>query len=114
VATDERLQGWVEAFGIRAVRSAKLAIDDLIAPHHNGYTPFNVSDAERDRASTAINALTVNQTSLLQNRWWSISRSRGAKRCRKWKIRCPLVALIDTKVSTTLSSNRFSFTLRGR
>jgi L-alanine-DL-glutamate epimerase-like enolase superfamily enzyme len=32
VTTDQGLAGWGEAFGFRAVRSAKLAIDELIAP----------------------------------------------------------------------------------
>jgi L-alanine-DL-glutamate epimerase-like enolase superfamily enzyme len=32
VTTDQGLEGWGEAFGFRAVRSAKLAIDELIAP----------------------------------------------------------------------------------
>jgi L-alanine-DL-glutamate epimerase-like enolase superfamily enzyme len=32
VTTDQGLQGWGEAFGFRAVTSAKLAIDELIAP----------------------------------------------------------------------------------
>jgi len=32
VTTDQELEGWGEAFGFRAVRSAKLAIDELIAP----------------------------------------------------------------------------------
>jgi L-alanine-DL-glutamate epimerase-like enolase superfamily enzyme len=32
VMTDQGLQGWGEAFGFRAVTSAKLAIDELIAP----------------------------------------------------------------------------------
>ena len=32
VTTDEGLVGWGEAFGFRAVASAKLAIDQLIAP----------------------------------------------------------------------------------
>jgi L-alanine-DL-glutamate epimerase-like enolase superfamily enzyme len=32
VTTDEGLEGWGEAFGFRAVSSAKLAIDELIAP----------------------------------------------------------------------------------
>jgi L-alanine-DL-glutamate epimerase-like enolase superfamily enzyme len=32
VTTDEGLVGWGEAFGFRAVRSAKLAIEELIAP----------------------------------------------------------------------------------
>src|SRR5215472_3664829 len=32
VTTDRKLEGWGEAFGFRAVRSAKLAIDELIAP----------------------------------------------------------------------------------
>ena len=29
---DQGLEGWAEAFGFRAVRSAKLAGDELIAP----------------------------------------------------------------------------------
>jgi L-alanine-DL-glutamate epimerase-like enolase superfamily enzyme len=32
VTTDQGLEGWGESFGFRAVRSAKLAIDELIAP----------------------------------------------------------------------------------
>ena len=32
VTTDQGLMGWGEAFGFRAVESAKLAIDQLIAP----------------------------------------------------------------------------------
>jgi L-alanine-DL-glutamate epimerase-like enolase superfamily enzyme len=32
VTTDQGLEGWGEAFGFQAVRSAKLAIDELIAP----------------------------------------------------------------------------------
>ena len=32
VTTDRGLEGWGEAFGFRAVRSAKLAVDELIAP----------------------------------------------------------------------------------
>ena len=32
VTTDGGLEGWGEAFGLRAVASAKLALDDLIAP----------------------------------------------------------------------------------
>src|SRR6185295_1312414 len=32
VTTDQGLQGWGEAFGFRVVTSAKLAIDELIAP----------------------------------------------------------------------------------
>jgi L-alanine-DL-glutamate epimerase-like enolase superfamily enzyme len=32
VTTDQGLDGWGEAFGFRAVRSAKLAVDELIAP----------------------------------------------------------------------------------
>ena len=32
VTTDQGLEGWGEAFGFRAVRSAKLAVDELIAP----------------------------------------------------------------------------------
>jgi len=32
VTTDQGLVGWGEAFGFRAVRSAKLAVDELIAP----------------------------------------------------------------------------------
>lgn len=32
VTTDQGLEGWGEAFGFRAVRSTKLAIDELIAP----------------------------------------------------------------------------------
>ncbi len=32
VTTDEGLEGWGEAFGFRAVRSAQLAVDELIAP----------------------------------------------------------------------------------
>src|SRR5262249_50265462 len=32
VTTDQGLQGWGEAFGFRAVTSAKLAVDELIAP----------------------------------------------------------------------------------
>src|ERR1700735_4289448 len=32
VTTDEGLVGWGEAFGFRAVASAKLAVDQLIAP----------------------------------------------------------------------------------
>ena len=32
VTTDQGLEGWGEAFGFRAVASAKLAVDDLIAP----------------------------------------------------------------------------------
>ena len=32
VSTDQGLEGWGEAFGFRAVRSAKLAVDELIAP----------------------------------------------------------------------------------
>jgi len=32
VTTDQGLEGWGETFGFRAVSSAKLAIDDLIAP----------------------------------------------------------------------------------
>jgi L-alanine-DL-glutamate epimerase-like enolase superfamily enzyme len=32
VTTDLGLEGWGEAFGFRAVTSAKLAIDELIAP----------------------------------------------------------------------------------
>src|SRR5882757_2818135 len=32
VTTDQGLTGWGEAFGFRAVTSAKLAIDELIAP----------------------------------------------------------------------------------
>jgi L-alanine-DL-glutamate epimerase-like enolase superfamily enzyme len=32
VTTDQGLEGWGEAFGFRAVKSAKLAIDELIAP----------------------------------------------------------------------------------
>ena len=32
VTTDQGLEGWGEAFGFRAVRSAKLAIEELIAP----------------------------------------------------------------------------------
>ena len=33
VTTDDGLEGWGEAFGFRAVTSAKLAVDELIAPH---------------------------------------------------------------------------------
>jgi L-alanine-DL-glutamate epimerase-like enolase superfamily enzyme len=32
VTTDQGLEGWGEAFGFRAVASAKLAVDELIAP----------------------------------------------------------------------------------
>src|SRR5215471_21565512 len=32
VTTDDGLEGWGEAFGFRAVASAKLAVDELIAP----------------------------------------------------------------------------------
>jgi L-alanine-DL-glutamate epimerase-like enolase superfamily enzyme len=32
VTTDQGLEGWGETFGFRAVTSAKLAIDELIAP----------------------------------------------------------------------------------
>ncbi len=32
VTTDQGLEGWGEAFGFRAVRSAKLAVEELIAP----------------------------------------------------------------------------------
>jgi Mandelate racemase / muconate lactonizing enzyme, N-terminal domain len=32
VTTDQGLEGWGEAFGFRAVRSTKLAIEELIAP----------------------------------------------------------------------------------
>src|SRR6516162_6009802 len=32
VTTDQGLEGWGETFGFRAVASAKLAIDELIAP----------------------------------------------------------------------------------
>jgi L-alanine-DL-glutamate epimerase and related enzymes of enolase superfamily len=32
VTTDQGLEGWGETFGFRAVSSAKLAIDELIAP----------------------------------------------------------------------------------
>jgi L-alanine-DL-glutamate epimerase-like enolase superfamily enzyme len=32
VTTDHGLEGWGEAFGFRAVASAKLAVDELIAP----------------------------------------------------------------------------------
>jgi L-alanine-DL-glutamate epimerase-like enolase superfamily enzyme len=32
VTTDRGLEGWGETFGFRAVSSAKLAIDELIAP----------------------------------------------------------------------------------
>jgi L-alanine-DL-glutamate epimerase-like enolase superfamily enzyme len=32
VTTDQGLEGWGETFGFRAVQSAKLAIEELIAP----------------------------------------------------------------------------------
>jgi hypothetical protein len=32
VTTDQGMEGWGEAFGLRAVRSAKLAVEELIAP----------------------------------------------------------------------------------
>src|SRR6516162_6579607 len=32
ITTDDGLEGWGEAFGFRAVQSAKLAVDELIAP----------------------------------------------------------------------------------
>jgi L-alanine-DL-glutamate epimerase-like enolase superfamily enzyme len=34
VTTDQGVEGWGEAFGFLAVRSAKLALEDLIAALH--------------------------------------------------------------------------------
>ena len=36
VTTDQGLEGWGEAFGFRAVTSAKLAVEELISPHCMG------------------------------------------------------------------------------
>jgi L-alanine-DL-glutamate epimerase-like enolase superfamily enzyme len=54
VTTDQGLEGWGEAFGFRAVTSAILAIDELIAPLCIGkgrgrYCSSNVRNAMRKR-----------------------------------------------------------------
>jgi L-alanine-DL-glutamate epimerase-like enolase superfamily enzyme len=45
VTIDRGSEGWGEAFGFRAVRSAKLAIEELIAPLRIGKNPFWGEDA---------------------------------------------------------------------
>jgi L-alanine-DL-glutamate epimerase-like enolase superfamily enzyme len=42
ITTDQGLEGWGEAFGFQAVRSAKLAIDELIAPLCIGKDPTRI------------------------------------------------------------------------
>src|SRR6185295_18998286 len=48
VSTDQGLVGWGEAFGFRAVASAKLAIDQLIAPLCVGQNATRIESLMRD------------------------------------------------------------------
>jgi len=55
VTTDQGLEGWGETFGFRAVASAKLAIDELIAPQCVGRDATETGPLMRSdlRAATA-------------------------------------------------------------
>jgi L-alanine-DL-glutamate epimerase-like enolase superfamily enzyme len=48
VTTDEGIEGWGEAFGFRAVRSTKLAVDQLIAPLCVGRDASEIGPIMRD------------------------------------------------------------------
>jgi hypothetical protein len=43
VTTDQGLEGWGEAFGFRAVRSAKLTVEALVAPLRIGKAPTQIA-----------------------------------------------------------------------
>jgi L-alanine-DL-glutamate epimerase-like enolase superfamily enzyme len=49
VTTDKGLEGWGEAFGFRAVASAKLAVDELIAPLSQARRRPHGQDVRRGR-----------------------------------------------------------------